>query len=422
MNDSARLSGLTDPRFPGLAPELVLKQWSRIVSDDFERMNSLTASAGEDVSSLTALLVEQNRLLSDLRQDAIFSKRKRDEQHHCQMEAIKAVNRELDITKSTLFNENDLLKKEVARLRSKCAILKSPEPVPDAEIVLSPPSARRRLNHSPPLSSKSPPSLSATQNKEPRSRNKEHTPVPNGKQDSVIATGLMEHPVVHITTAAVADGRKGESTGMESHTTTCTIEFGRRAKTMSEKTGNGKLELHMLLKNLHVNRWFALNKGTPYKLVDGPGYINEQQLFRNFLQLVEYVFTPEQRTFLEGDAPKSTDHDQIYIDVARACIDKMWEFEGKNPVVERRTLSKKAGRKTSATLCGIGPRIRNYKKKIAVGLMITNKKEVTNIDLREPADIPKKALPPGQTTIVGHYGMNKNNNNGNNKATGKSAN
>jgi hypothetical protein len=141
---------------------------------------------------------------------------------------------------------------------------------------------------------------------------------------------------------------------------------------------------------------------SPYeKTCAVPAFIKEKSHFRFFLELLEYVVSDADKAVLTKAATETEEDTRLktYQSIKKAMMEKLLCFEGKDPELEK-TL-KKAGKKPSATLCGVARRVSLYKKKIQ-----GNRQDGTvwsEMRLCEPEDIVGPGTPKGHRNVATYF-------------------
>jgi hypothetical protein len=106
-----------------------------------------------------------------------------------------------------------------------------------------------------------------------------------------------------------------------------------------------------------------------------PPVYYEKQHVRYLLEVVEQVATREELQRLQEKPKKKTSNDddsttttdalqELYQSLQVRVMDKMWEYEGKDPAKERELQRRKAGSRFTPTYLGFGKRVKKYKKEM----------------------------------------------------------
>jgi hypothetical protein len=366
---AAREAMISDDRFPGMAPENILIEWSRIIMKDFRSRNPEIAEVTPDIAAMAGGMNQMSALL--LKLNANVDKLVRDGE--------KANERERQMQERTTVLEN-----ECARLKN--ALVKANGKL---ELIKTPPSSRSRprqvdsgheseSNKSPRLeedTSTSQTVPSAATAAQPQVRNPYATNRPAAQVAAVPAP------------APAAPARQ--------------LQYGARAKAAAEKSSNKGLNISNAIIDLHQQGCLT---GASWKRIVIPGNYNEKQSLRNSLELCDYVMSDEESKALRSTELSEEALMKLAHAVEKKCMRKIIEFEGDDPdTVEKLEQKKNPSHRKKPTYNAIGKRIRDYKKHLA--LCAENNGDYNEEKLREPRPkAPDPGTPKGNASLVSMLG------------------
>lgn len=348
LRETARKAGISDPRFPGMSPEAVLMEWSKIVMKDFKAINPELSNADNNLDSMANAINHLATHVTNLTQELAANKNL--------MEEKEANNeRRFSLMQTHYDQERASMVKEISDLRHKLAFIRTPPRVTSTNVSTTP---QRR------------PSVVTTDNRNVRRR-----------LDS--SNAAMDLPQPSTNNVSPAAANNSAVNAREENTETCNntgevvegsdsppvecvnarLVFSTEA--LFEADGsNANMTIAAILDWLHVKDFLFGLRG-PFKDSCGkPKWAKEPSHFYMFLELLDYILTPEQRTVLVLPAKDTPEKERVtlYRLLESAMMNKLYEFEGTTAELER--VAKRRGKKPMPTLSGVARRIKEYKKKI----------------------------------------------------------
>ena len=147
-----------------------------------------------------------------------------------------------------------------------------------------------------------------------------------------------------------------------------TEDFKRLLTGKSSNIGeDGKIHLHFFIKENRENGNLLFSGGLPFYDEHRPIHPSCQKNKagqRYACEMIELVITPAERKRL-GEIPgprhPTTEDWAFYDDITRRVMDRLLEFEEKDPDVERQAKGKRPGRDPTTTILAIGKRVKKYK-------------------------------------------------------------
>ena len=152
---------------------------------------------------------------------------------------------------------------------------------------------------------------------------------------------------------------------------------------------DGKIYLHHFIRLNRENGNLLFQGGLPFHDEHRPIHpscMKNKSAQRYACEMIELVITPQERTELgKPPGPKHpTKEDMAFYDsITRRVMDRLLEFEDKDPEVERQTKTKRPGRDCTSTVLAIGKRVKKYKNIVKAArpdLMETSKKVSRSFD------------------------------------------
>ena len=449
MRDAAREAGISDFRFPGVAPECVLDEWSKIIETDFHERNPEISPAKPDMVSMAAAINQLTEKVVELT-GAVKSS---NQQKVMDQQRISHLEDELFNVKG----QNIVMQEQLARAEGKLSLLKTPEGFPRTrtrleftdnveESVQSNKSPRTETSASPAQGAMAGAAINtnttaitnfAAAGIEPRTETT--SAVIQGRATAAAtessATAATEPTAAERTAAAAVAMAPRTATATiamtQPHTTTVVttqrqrttqsrmqLLFGAQAKQTATEIGKG-VTISMLLTDLfksgHLkySKWTTITPPTKYK---------EKWALKNTLELCDQVVTEEEKAALKRTDLSHTDLMTHVKDIEKRAFRKMWELEGKDVDVEQQVQDHtNKSQQLEATYLAIGKRVKQHKKALAehTGAQDYNKEKLH--------PLPKKA-PPGTPedthSVRGFFsrdgdGDNNNNTESRNDASGK---
>ena len=401
--DAARRAGIQDPRYPRMSPESILSKWSDLICDDFKRRNQEVHNATDTLVSIARTLNQVSANLLDLKEEVANNKRVSDErdaqhqEHH-------------SLYRSVLEKENAALKESLHHLQNKLAWIRTP-----TKVMSTPPGAKRG-----PVGM-----LLSTEGRSVRRRLDESSTTPVAATSTspsaggvVVETSYSDScnttinsgscPVVvnnnnsNNSTTTVNAGTTGGNTTVNS-----ALRFGNKAREISSSK-NSQKQMHVddLLEEMHQSGAFLNRTSKLHEVSDYPKTITDKYRVRYSLELCDFIMTKDERKRL---AAPYNGHDMksqkdFYRDITKRMMDKLIEFEGGDPVQEKRL--KKRGAKKKSTYVGIGDRVKAYKQKIAAGRGATMA-EAELCEYKDCPTDPKSGIPPPGNSLIGDFFQSK---------------
>jgi len=356
LREAARKASITDPRFPGMSPESVLMEWSRIIMKDFKANNPELSNAANNLESMANAINHLATHVTNLTQELAANKNL--------MEEKEANNeRRFSLMQTHYDQERATMVKEIADLRHKLAFIRTPPHAPVSNPTATPQrraaavttdnrNVRRRLH-----ATAEPPSL----------------PQPsNNNQSPTLVSTITESaaPTSTVNASGNAGSQSGDSEASVAsgevppvETVNARLVFSTEA--LFEADGsNANMTITAIVDWLHAKD-FLFGLTGPFKECCGkPKWAKEPSHFYMFLELLDYVMTREQRTVLVKPAKDTPEKDRValYRSLETQMMNKLYEFEGTTAELEK--AAKRKGKKPMPTLSGVARRIKEYKKKI----------------------------------------------------------
>jgi len=167
--------------------------------------------------------------------------------------------------------------------------------------------------------------------------------------------------------------------------------------------------MSFIIKYLHESKFLLRKRDVPLHKLDGFYHpFKEKSHLKYCLELANYVLTEEQRDVLcethDGKDPRQLL--KMYNTIETQMLNKMWQFEGKDPEVEVKLQKKKSGQRNTGTYLGLGRRILKYKQLIHGRLESLGQHGVPKpplIELRELSEVPKPGRPKGCRDVATYF-------------------
>lgn len=115
---------------------------------------------------------------------------------------------------------------------------------------------------------------------------------------------------------------------------------------ISEKTSNKNIWISSMLEELHAAGHL---KGGSWNGIPAPQKYNEKQLFKNTLELCEYVADADEKRALQTNNLSKEDLKQHTNSIERKSMRTMWEFEGLDADNQEKVNKKKKPESTTET-------------------------------------------------------------------------
>ena len=174
-------------------------------------------------------------------------------------------------------------------------------------------------------------------------------------------------------------------------------------KTQSQSTDKGTEPLHVWFMYCQENPNF-FDVSTPYA-VNARRFIPNSCIGVKYVmdhipQLVDYVATQDDRKMLGAPFNANGNWADRYETLVTAMMDKMWEFEGKDPAFERKHQKQTPGRGCTATVAALADRLKKYKKEVILGIsdkshpLWLSRPDLAKVELCERNEIPEPGKPP----------------------------
>lgn len=351
---AARSAKISDPRFPGLSPEMTLSAWSKMIDEDCQKEDRISALAAMDPSGHNI-----HAILASIAADVRSMKNK--------SEALILENASHQSVISQLQNQVAVLKGGLTSAQSKLSWIKTPTGTPIKR-------KRRHEEDTHPI----------------------FTIADENCSDSMDVDDALDDPVqnamnvvVEVPTVASRDPH---------------LYYSNKSRAIAEGTGDNGKRLMSLFVTLSVDG--GINEDS-FGQSTIPKDAKNKQLFKNCLELAEFAGNKSDISILANKNKKNSvvDVQNAAVALEKACVEKLFEFEGTTAEADKR--NKKPKR---PFVVAMGTRIRDYKNRIH---QVNQVGKAANAILMEIADLEKlesfknPGTPPGQRSIRTFLGAKK---------------
>ena len=358
LYSAAREAKLSDNTRPGIAPEVILDGWSRIILDDFRSRNPEIAPVSSDSRMLAESINRQSTLLNNMHQKL----KEMDERQSVKDALCTAQARQISDLMNRLASvesENMMLRAQVTEAKANMAAAKSAVAA-----------AKQAFN--------SPERVNTMRVQEEASSNgdgmaMEWNITTAERPAAAAAQAVAVAPPVAATVAAMATA----PVAAESESTTATtavsapvvpplqLRWNFDADRINRNNNSAKGDtIQNMLIYLYKNGGMKRVNNWNHVTLTGPYNQNNRSYAKNTLELCHLVVTEEERRRFNAEGGFATDESlaRVSYDIQRRAFAQMAAFEADNmPTDDNSNSNKKKGTK-KATYVAVGQRVGKYKK------------------------------------------------------------
>jgi hypothetical protein len=139
---------------------------------------------------------------------------------------------------------------------------------------------------------------------------------------------LAALPVRHhnpISNESAVSSTKNDPSQVANESVAQRLTYGNESRQVSEMTSNKNLQIRLMVKDLYAAGHL---KAGSWNHIPNPRKYKEKQLFKNVLELCEYVADVDEKRALQTNNLSKEDLKRHANSIQRKSLRMLWEFEG----------------------------------------------------------------------------------------------
>jgi hypothetical protein len=308
--------------------------------NDFESRNPEIAEVIPEMVLIATVLNQQSHLLMDIRTDMGKMVCKRD------ADRLQLTSQQVEISRlqgniSRLQEDNAVLHENLWNANNKLAVIRTPPPTS---------SSSRMHERDDILDSRD------TSNKSPRLNSTV------GSSTSVSAALPVRHRNP-ISNESAVSSTENDPSQVANESVAQRLMYGNESREVSETTSNKNLQIGSMVEELYAAGHL---KAGSWNRIPNPRKYKEKQLFKNVLELCEYVADDDEKRALRTNNLSKEDLKRHANSIQRKSMRMLWEFEGLDADDQENAQKKKnPSQRQKPTYLAMGGRVRAYKQYLA---------------------------------------------------------